>query len=118
MARPKKVGEKAIVISVSCSPEEKELLDLKGISPTQLFREAIKKIAIENGSSNNDAEHDLNILRKYYVQSTKPNGNREIYLKGINLFLEKYPDWTKAEVMTRAERPRHVKLEIEAGAEQ
>lgn len=117
MARPKKFKTKPIVISISCSVEEKLFLDLKGISPTQLFREAISKIKNKTAEEV-DCEKDLVILRKYYVQSTKPNGNREIYWKGINLFLEKYPDWTKAEVMTRAERPRHVKLEIEAGAEQ
>jgi hypothetical protein len=116
MGRPKKIGEKNIIVSCGCTPAEKQLLDEKGISPTQLFREAIRSLANKNKVVLDPVEKDLAILRRYYVQSTRPNGDREIYLQGVNLFLQKYSDWTKAEVMARAERPRHIKLENDTGA--
>lgn len=114
MARPIKSGlEKAVVVSVSCSPAQKEMLDRKGISPSKLFQQALL-----NFESNPkgvgviaEIEKDIEILRKYYVQGTKPTGDMQIYFKAVEMFLQKYPDWTKAEVMQRAERPRHVKLE-------
>jgi hypothetical protein len=110
MARPQKFKSKTIIVSISCSPEEKQFLEMKGISPTQLFREAIKKLQLQTGTIDYDIDKDFQILRKYYVQSTKPNGDRELYLRAINLFCEKHSDYTKAEVMARAERERHVKL--------
>lgn len=114
MARPIKSGkEKAVVLSVSCSPEDKELIDRKGISPSSLFQQAINNLrsGVEQNSSVNEVEKDIEILRKYFIESTKPEGNTEVYYKAINLFLQKYPSWQKAEVMQRAERPRHVILE-------
>lgn len=114
MARPIKSGlEKAVVVSVSCSPAQKEMLDRKGISPSKLFQQAL--LNLENSSNGvgqiAETEKDIEILRKYYVQGLRPSGDMQIYLKAIEMFLQKYPDWTKAEVMQRAERPRHVKLE-------
>lgn len=113
MARPKKIEGKAVIVSISCTAEEKQFLDLKGISPTQLFRQAINRLKLQTGETEYEVEKDIQLLRQYYVQGTRPNGNREYYLKAVNLFLEKHPDWTKAEVMARAERERHVKLENE-----
>ena len=87
-------------------------LEMKGISPSKLFQDAIfnLKSNIQNKPAVCEVEKDISILRKYFVAGTKPNGDRELYLKAVNMFLEKYPDWTKAEVMARAERPIHVNL--------
>jgi hypothetical protein len=114
MARPIKNGsEKAIQLYVSCSPEEKVFLDKKGISPSQLFQQAINnfRVSIGERASTNELEKDIEILRKYFVASTKPNGDVKKYWLAVDMFLQKFPDWTKAEVMQRAERPRHVVLE-------
>lgn len=114
MARPVKSGkEKAVVLSVSCSPEDKEFIDRKGISPSSIFQQAINNLrtGIEQNSNVNEVEKDIEILRKYFIESAKPEGNTELYYKAINMFLEKHPNWQKAEVIQRAERPRHVILE-------
>ena len=114
MGRNRKSGEeKAVIISISCTHTEKEFLDFKGISPSKLFQEAIQKLKV--GEKKNPLvfriENDIEIIRKYYVDGIKPNGDFQVYLKSISKFLEKYPDWTKAEIMARAERPRHIVLE-------
>jgi hypothetical protein len=115
MPRSKNVNGKAIVVSISCSPEEKQFLELKGISPTQLFRKALKDLKLKLGKTNPQIEKDFEVLRRSYVQSTRPNGNIEVYWKLVNAFLEKYPVYTKVEVMSRVQRERFINFDNETG---
>lgn len=118
MARPKKIEGKAVIVSISCTAEEKLFLDLKGISPTQLFRNAIKNLKLKDNSVNPQIEKDLEILRKYYVKSTRPNGNIQDYWDRVNLFLEKYPVYTKVEVMSRVQRERFIDFKTDEKVEE
>lgn len=107
-----------VSFSVSCLPEDKAFLDKEGVSPSKLFQEAIQnlRITFNQVPEVTALEKDFGILRKYFVQSTR-TGKVEIYQKALNVFLQKYPDWTKAEVMARVERPRYVNLNEEKKVE-
>lgn len=112
MARPKKSGvSKNIVVSCGCTIEQKQMLIDLGVTPTQLFQQAFKNLEKQKGVVSDPFERDIEVLRKYYLQGIKPEGDINKYYQAVDLFLKKYPDWSKAEVMLRAERPRFVALE-------
>jgi len=109
MGRPKIFGEKKIVGSVSYSVEDKEFLESRGLSLSKVVQDAILVMRSEAGQSPKNVEFDADIekIRSVFVKTERSILPKEKYWKAIAIFMEKYPDITKPEVMGRVERPRY-----------
>jgi len=111
MATPKQSGkEKAVILSVSCSRNDKNYMIQRNISPSKLLQGALNELRgrqLQEQSISKKLETDIDIVRNSFIKSLKPHADKTSYYNIINKFVEKYPDWTKAEIMGRAERPRY-----------
>lgn len=103
------------MISVTVTPFEKEYLKSNFISPTKLLKKAIADHKNDNNVSEFELQlkQDIKHMQKHYNDSLKPNADNQIYIKAIELFLKKYPNWTKSEIVARAEKTRRDLISFE-----
>lgn len=109
MGRKSLFQEKAEHIMISCSKEDREYVDSKGLSPSKIYQDAV--IRIRNGnvenSKNMEFENDIEKVRVVFVKSERGLCKKESYFTAIQIFMDKWTDITKPEVMGRVERPRY-----------
>jgi hypothetical protein len=116
MGRPRIVGEKKIVGSVSYSVEDKEFLESRGISLSKVVQDALLKMRSDAGQNPKNIEFDSDIekVREVFVKTERQLLQKESYFKAIAIFMEKWTDITKTEVMALVERPRYYKEKEES----
>jgi hypothetical protein len=119
MGRPKIVGEKKIVGSVSYSVEDKEFLDSKGLSLSKIVQDKLFELRSDAGQNPKNVEFnfDLEQVRVIFVKSERGVCQKESYFTAIQMFMEKWQDITKPEVMALVERPRYYKEKEEPKGE-
>jgi hypothetical protein len=111
MGRPRLVGEKKIVGSVSYSVEDKEFLESRGISLSKVVQDALLKMRSDAGQNpkNIEFDSDLEKVRSVFVRTERESLSKDKYFLAIQIFMEKWTDITKPEVMALVERPRYYK---------
>jgi hypothetical protein len=119
MGRPKLLGEKKIVCSVSYSIEDKEFLESRGISLSKIVQDAILRMRTDVGQNPKTAEFDSDIekVRVIFVKTERGLLPKDAYWKAIAVFMEKWKDVTKPEVIGRVERQRYYAEPKEDGGE-
>lgn len=120
MARPYKDGmKKAIIVSVSLSPETKEYLDKNNLSPSKLFQELFikyinapkeepKKVSKKQDSKRKEILDVLDYLKVLYAAKLKPSNDylekEKHFEQVVKNVLEKFPMLTKALIYSYIER--------------
>lgn len=120
MGRPRKYGnEKALHVMVSVSPEDKLFTDQKGLSPSDIYHEAVERIKKGIGENSELAEVERHIaqVRAVYVKSERGECNPDAYIKAIDIFLKVHTDWIKVDIMDRVERRRSIFIDHKANKE-
>lgn len=109
MGRKPLFQNKAEHIMISVSPEDKKFIDEKGISPSKFFQEALVKFrkGTNENSNNMEFQSDIEKVREIFVKKSRGVVSEETYFKAIAIFMEKWKDITKFEVMGLVERPRY-----------
>ena len=109
MGRPRIVGEKKIVGSVSYSVEDKEFLDSKGLSLSKIVQDKLLELRSSAGQNPKNVEFnsDLEKVRIIFVKSERGLCQKDSYFKAIQMFMDKWQDITKPEIMALVERPRY-----------
>ena len=109
MGRKPLFQQKAEHIMISVSPEDKKYALEKGISPSVFYHEALERHRKGTNTISKDSEFqaDLEKVRVIFVKSERGLCQKDSYFKAIQIFMEKWQDITKPEVMALVERPRY-----------
>ena len=109
MGRKSLFGGKAEHIMISISAEDKKFVEEKGISPSKFFQEAIVKFreGTNDNSKNMEFDSDIEKVRAVFVRCERGTLDKDKYFLAIKIFMDKWVDVTKPEVMARVERARY-----------
>jgi len=107
--------KKSLTVAISMTFSDRDYLKQNFISPSSLLKKAI----LDHKNNNNISEYELGLkqdikyMQKHFQDSIKPLGEMENYNLAVEKFLKKYPSWSKAEIMARAEKTRRDMLDFD-----
>ena len=93
------------IVAVSLTFEEIDFMKVRMLSPTKLLKSAIQQYNDDLSLDKNSVQlkMDLKFMGKHFNNSLKPDASKQDYLNQIERFLKKYPNWTKAQLLSRIE---------------